>query len=64
MLDNNPKVLTYKLIVYVESTSSDSSNENKVELGGLDYIERFKEFIIDNIGSDAIVMEELEEVCK
>ena len=64
MLDNNPKVLTYKLIVYVENDSSDSSNENKVELGGLDYIERFKEFIIDNIGSDAIVMEELEEVCK
>lgn len=64
MLDNSPKVLTYKLIIYVESDSSDTSNESNVELGGLDYIEKFKEFIIDNIGSDAIVMEELEEVCK
>ena len=63
MLDKDSRVLLYKLIIFVEASEVEAS-DNSVELKGLDYIDRFKEFIIDNMGNDVIVMEELEEVCK
>ena len=63
-LDNNSKVVVYKLVIYVEASKDDSQEVEKVELKGLDYMEKFKEFIIENMGQDAIVLEEIGEVCK
>lgn len=63
ILDKDPRILTYKLVIYIDS-KDETTSETQVELKGLDYIDRFKEFIVDNMGNDEIVMEELEEVCK
>ena len=63
LLDKDPRVLLYKLIIYVDQ-GDDVQNAPKVELKGLDYMERFKEFIIENLGGDEVVMEELGEVCR
>lgn len=62
-LDADPRILTYKMTISVE-TAATNSCENKLELGGLDYLGKFREFILDNLGNNEVVQEELGEVCK
>lgn len=64
-LVGNPHVILHKLIVSANPVGdSATGNSAMASLGGLDYMERFREFIMENMGKDAIVMEELGEVCK
>lgn len=63
ILDKDPRILTYKLIICMDS-KDETISETQVELKGIDYIDKFKEFIQTNLGNDSIVMEELSEVCK
>ena len=63
MLDGDARVLAYKLIVFIEG-SEGQSVDSRCEWSGMDYIDRFREFIVDNLGGDSVVMEELDEVCK
>lgn len=63
ILDNDPRILTYKMAITIEASNGEAC-EAKPELGGLDYLDRFKEFILANVGDNDIVREELTEVCK
>lgn len=57
-----PRVLTYKILTYSEAVVSTEEVEN-INLG-VDHLKHFQEFILENLGSDDIVKEELNEVCK
>ena len=35
-----------------------------IDLGTVDHLSRFREYILSNIGNDEIILEELEEVLK
>jgi hypothetical protein len=61
-LESNPPLL-YK-IIYTRDAIQESGGESLVELNNKDHLEQFREYILDTLGSSAIVRDELQEVCK
>lgn len=54
-------VVTSKFII--ERTKSNNSEEDDVSFS-VDHIGQFKDYILENVGSDDIVLSELQEICK
>lgn len=62
-LEGNPKVLTFKTCYYLQPVES-SGDSSSIELGSMDHLLKFKEFVIDKLGNNEVVLSELGEVCK
>lgn len=60
-LDNNDKILTYRVLSVPEVKDMDFEADN-ITLS-VDHLEKFKEFVISQLGTSDIVTEELKEVC-
>ena len=59
-LDNNKKIVVSKIIVYSEDVVSD---DNDIKLEKVDYIKTFNDFILNKLGSDDIIKDELNTIC-
>lgn len=55
-------ILTYKIIYTRDLVSQESSSEITLEIGE-DHLEQFRKYIIETLGNDEIINEELNEVC-
>ena len=54
-------IITSKFII--ERTKSNNSEDDNVSFS-VDHISQFKDYILENVGSDDIVLSELQEICK
>lgn len=61
-LDNNPYVANYRIITIPEE--KDVSKIEVEDLTHKDYIEEFKNYVIENIGKSDALFSELQEICK
>lgn len=57
-----PNVLTFRLIVI--PTSTESSPSSMQELIAVNHLDKFKDYVLDVLGTNEIVVQELEEVLK
>ena len=57
-----PNVLTSRLIVI--PTSTDSSHSSMQELIAVNHLDKFKDYVLDVLGTNEIIVQELEEVLK
>ena len=62
-LEQVKNIVTYKIIYTRDLVSLESQNEITLDLGE-DHLEQFKKYILDTLGNDDVVVEELSEVCK
>lgn len=62
-LDSTTNILESKVIYYSDVVNS-SDKLGTADLQFADHLNKFKEFVIEKLGSTATVLEELEEVCK
>lgn len=62
-LEQVKNIVTYKIIYTTDLVSTKSQNEISLNLGE-DHLEQFKKYILETLGNDSIVIEELNEVCK
>ena len=62
-LEELNNILAYKIIYTRDLVSQESSNTITLELVD-DHLEQFKKYIIDTLGNNDVVLEELNEVCK
>ena len=62
-LNTNTKIVESKVMYYSDIVSS-GDELGTTDLQFADHLNKFKEFVIDKLGSTVTVLEELEEVCK
>lgn len=62
-LDSHTNILESKIIYYSDVVNS-SDELGTANLQFADHLNKFKEFVIEKLGSTVTVLEELEEVCK
>lgn len=62
-VNNNDNIITYRFVVLSKNNIIDSENISNIQLS-VDHLEKFQEFILDRLGTDKVVTEELEEVIK
>lgn len=61
-ITNNNKIIESRIIV--DLSRSDSSNEFDAESLSVDHLEKFRQYILDNLGSSDLVISEINEVVK
>ena len=61
-LRQSANIMESRIVIYKNEVSEES--ETVVELAAIDYLKQFSTFIIEHLGSDDIVKEELSEVCR
>ena len=62
-LEQVKNIIAYKIIYTRETTFVESSSENTISPSE-DHLEQFREYIIETLGNNDVVNEELSEVCK
>ena len=63
MLENE-KIVESKVIIKQKVRKVDEEDREEVQLNTIDHLERFKQYILEVFGTNDIIKEELEEVCK
>ena len=61
-VNNNSNIIAHRFIISQEETKNISENSD-ISLA-VNHLEKFQEFVLDKLGNDKIVIEELEEVLK
>lgn len=62
-IDKYNKISNYKIVTYIKSDETDTSSvECSINL--VDHLKHFEQFVLNELGSSKVVMEELYEVCK
>jgi DNA repair exonuclease SbcCD nuclease subunit len=56
------KIIEHKIIVYRDLVLVDETDMNKLSMSGMDYLEKFTEFILQTVGDSEIVKEELTHI--
>lgn len=59
-IEENKKIIVSKIIVYNEDISD---NNNEIKLEKVDYIKTFNDFILNKLGTDDIIKDELNTIC-
>lgn len=62
-LEQQNNIISHKITFIREITSNESQNESTFDLGE-DHLEQFRKYIIETLGNNNVVNEELGEVCK
>lgn len=62
LISSLSEVLSYKIVTYSSNTLT--SDKETVVINNVDHLAQFTKFIIENLGNNDIVNEELSEVCK
>ena len=62
LLENLPKVLAYRIIL--APTTSNTTVTNNRELISINHLDKFSEYVLENLGNNEAVKYELEEVLK
>ena len=61
-LEENKNIVTSKIIIYDKELVTEEKQEVKLEK--LDYLKTFNDFILDSLGNNEIIKEELSRICK
>lgn len=62
-LTDNHNVVAYKVIVFDEELGKNETHQD-IKLEKLDYLKTFNDFILDSLGNNDIIKDELNRICK
>ena len=63
LVEHNNNIIAHRFVMISNIKESDSSENNPIQLS-VDHLEKFQEFILDRLGNDKLVKEELVEVVR
>lgn len=61
-IPESPNIVEFKIVAYRDIILADGEQLNQLSLSGMDYLEKFTEFILQTVGTSDVVKEELTHI--